>query len=72
MQTTTFRMDKQWGPMDSTGNYIQSLGIEHDGRENAKKNAYIDICVWVYAGVCVCFCTYIYIHTHTYLGYYAV
>ena len=36
--------------MDSTGNYIQSLGIEHDGREYEEKNAYVYICVWV----CVC------------------
>ena len=25
----------------STGNYIQSLGVEHDGKEYEKKNVYI-------------------------------
>ena len=29
----------------STGNYIQSLGMEHDGREYEKKNVYIYIYV---------------------------
>ena len=29
----------------STGNYIQSLGIESDGREHEKKNIYIYICM---------------------------
>ena len=33
----------------NTGNYIHSLGIEHDGRQYEKKNIYI----------------YIYIYTHT-------
>ena len=28
MQTITFRIDKQWGPTVSIGNYIQSLGID--------------------------------------------
>ena len=27
----------------STGNYIQSLGIEHDGREYEKNNVYISM-----------------------------
>ena len=31
----------------STGNYIQSLGMEHDGREYEKKNVYIYIYVWL-------------------------
>ena len=33
----------------STGNYIQSLGIEHDGRKYEKKNVYM----CVYVSVCV-------------------
>ena len=33
MQTVTFSMDKQGGPMYSTGNYTQSPGIDHDGKE---------------------------------------
>ena len=33
MQTIIFRMDKQQGPtVYSTENYIQSSGIEHDGK----------------------------------------
>ena len=35
MQTVTFGIHKQW--RYSTGNYIQSLGIDHDGRESKKK-----------------------------------
>ena len=31
----------------STGNYIQSLGIDHDGRECKKRNVYIYMCVYV-------------------------
>ena len=29
----------------STGNYIQSLGIEHDGRWYDKKNTHVCVCV---------------------------
>ena len=29
------------GVLYSTGNYIQSLGIEHDGRKYDKKNVYV-------------------------------
>ena len=32
MQSITFT-DKQWGPR---GNYVQSLGVEHDGRHYEK------------------------------------
>ena len=39
MQTVTFRMDKQWGPVYSTGNHIQCLG--------EKKN----VCMCVYSWV---------------------
>ena len=34
--------------LHSTGNYIQSLGIEHDGREHKKENVYIYVCVYTY------------------------
>ena len=37
----TFRMDKQQGPRDSTGNYFQSPGINHNGKECFKKSIYI-------------------------------
>ena len=37
----------------STGNYILSLVIDHDGRQYEKKN------------VCVCVCIYKYIHIYT-------
>ena len=40
MQTITFRIDKQQGPMYSTGNYIQYPVINHNGKEYKKKNAY--------------------------------
>ena len=32
----------------STGNYIQSLGIKHDGRSYEKKNIYIYIYIYIY------------------------
>ena len=32
--------------LDSTGSYIQSLGVEHDGREYEKKNVWV--CVYIY------------------------
>ena len=41
MQTATFRMQSNEGPLYSKGNYIQSLGIDHDGRQYEKKNVYI-------------------------------
>ena len=31
----------------STGNCIQSLGTEHDGREYEKKNVCVHACVWL-------------------------
>ena len=31
----------------STGNYIQSLGIDHDGRQFEKKKVYVCVCVCV-------------------------
>ena len=46
-------MDKQLGPTYSTGNYIQSLGIEHDGRQYKKNNAYIYIHTYIHMCVCV-------------------
>ena len=39
-----------------TGNCVQSLGIEYDGRWYEKKN------VCVYISACVCVCVYIYIY----------
>ena len=42
-------------PLYSTGNYIQSPGIKHNGKECEK-------CVCV----CVCVCVCIYTHTHIY------
>ena len=32
----------------STGNYIQSLGIEHDGRQEEEKNIYTYIYIYIY------------------------
>ena len=57
MQTITFRMDRQWKvlPYD-TGNWVQSLGLEHDGGWYEKKNVYI----------------YMYIYIHIYIGHFAV
>ena len=46
MKTITFGMDKQWGPTYRTGNYVQSLGVEDDGRWYEKKNIY-NIYDWV-------------------------
>ena len=40
-----FRMDKQWDPTVQNRNYIQSLGIENDGRQYEKKNVYIYVCL---------------------------
>ena len=47
-----FRMDKhwdptehQWGLLGSTGNYVQSLGLEHDGRYYEEKKVCICVCV---------------------------
>ena len=37
MQTIAFRMDKQQGPTASTGNCIQSPGINHNGKEYLKR-----------------------------------
>ena len=62
MQTITFRMDKQRGHclsilnvlLYSTWDYIQSLGIESDGRQYEKKS----VCVCV----CVCVCIYVYMY----------
>ena len=31
----------------STGTSIQSLGIEHDGRQHEKKNVCVCVCDWV-------------------------
>ena len=44
MQTTTLRMDKHEVPLytrNCSGNYIQCLGIEHDGRQDEGKNVHI-------------------------------
>ena len=41
MQTITFRMDKQQGPLYNMGNYIQSPGIDHDGKEYKKGCIYM-------------------------------
>ena len=30
-----------------TGNDVQSLGIEHDGREDEKKNMCVCVCLWL-------------------------
>lgn len=32
-------MDKPWGILYSTGNYVLSHGVEHDGRWSEAKNA---------------------------------
>ena len=41
MQTIPFRMDKQGDLMHSTENYIQSPGVNHNGKECFKKNIYM-------------------------------
>ena len=43
MQTITSRMDRNEVLLYSTGNYIQSLEIEHDGREYKKGNICISM-----------------------------
>ena len=45
----------------STRNYIQSLEIDHNGRQYKKENIHMCVCV------CVCVCVYTYIHTHIYM-----
>ena len=40
MQTIMFRMDKQWVLLYRTGNYVQSLEMDHDGRQYEKKKVY--------------------------------
>ena len=45
-------MDKQQGPTYSTGNYIQSPGINHNGKEYSKKKDTH---------------THTHTHTHTYI-----
>ena len=45
MQTISFEMDNQWiinG--NGTGNYVQSPGVEHDGRGEGKC---VYMCGWV-------------------------
>ena len=37
MQTGTFRMDKQQGPIHSTGNYTQYPVINHNGKNILEK-----------------------------------
>ena len=48
----------------STGNYIQFLGIDSDGRNYKKGYIYIFIYMYgcVYKDVCVCVCVYIHMH----------
>ena len=41
MQTITFKWISSEGLLYSTGNYIQSPGIDHDGKEYKKKNVYM-------------------------------
>ena len=43
----TFRMDKQQSPRYSTGNYFQSPGISHNGKEYFKEYIYIYVCITV-------------------------
>ena len=40
----------------STGNYIQSLVMEHDGKYYGKTNVYICVCVYIYVWGSLC-CT---------------
>ena len=39
MQTVAFGVDKQWAPVHSTGNYVNSRVTERDNAR--KKNAYL-------------------------------
>ena len=45
---------RNWVLLYSTGNYTQSFGIEHDGRQYEKKNVCLCVCVCVCVFVCVC------------------
>ena len=47
MQTVIFRMDKQPGPLYSTGTYIQSPEIDHDGKEYLK-----NVCTCIIESLC--------------------
>ena len=73
MQTNTFRMDKQWGPIAQHG----ELGPISWGRMWWKivwekeyicicmcvcVYIYICMCVYIYMYVCVCVCIYMYIY----------
>ena len=52
MQTITFRMINSKVLKCNTGNYIQYLPLEDNGKEYIKKNVYVCMCVCV----CVCVC----------------
>ena len=45
----------------STGNSVQSLGIEHDG-DDMRKRIYMCMCVYIYVYICVCIYVYIYVY----------
>ena len=45
MRSITFRMDEQWGPIESIGNHVQSLEVEHNGRRHEKKNVIIGVSI---------------------------
>ena len=46
MQTGTFRMDKQQGPIHSTGNYTQYPVINHNGKNILEKEC-VSMYNWV-------------------------
>ena len=43
MQTITHRMDKHHGPTVYTGNYVQYLATDHNGKEYDKEYIYLYI-----------------------------
>ena len=45
IHTTIYKTDKQQGPTEYTGNYIQELVTAYHGK-NLKKNIYTYICVY--------------------------
>ena len=45
----------------STGDFVQSLGIEHDG-DDMRKRIYMCMCVYIYVYICVCIYVYIYVY----------
>ena len=65
IHTTIYKRDKQQSPTYSTGNYIQYLIINYNGKES-EKNIYICIYIYIYTYIYM----YIYIYTYIYIYMY--